>query len=542
MPAGQAGRANLTASKGIGFHEGSVQSELFALKSSTILKEMAVRSIMSDEMKPVRVRFAPSPTGRLHLGGGRTALYNYLLAKKTGGTFILRIEDTDQKRYVASAEKEIIDGLHWLGMEWQEGPDVGGEYGPYRQTNKKDLYMQYAEQLIDQGDAYYCFCSSERLAKMKQDQQARKEFPHYDGCCRDIPVEEARKRIAAGEKYVIRFKVNKEGTTTVHDMIRGDITVQNRTIDDYIIVKSDGWALYHLAAMVDDHMMKITHVIRGSEWIPTLPLHHLIIKAFGWEEPQWVHLSLFLKPDGKGKLSKRESAELMKDGYSIFLTDLIDLGYLPEAVVNWIVLMGWSLDDHTDIFTMDDLIKGFSLEHLNPSPAAINFMKLDHFNGVHIRQLSLEELARRVKPFFLKAGIDADDATLLKIAPIIQERMVTLDESVALAGFFFRPTVEPTVEDLIQKGLNAAQCAEIAEKSYAVLAALPEISPTVGEPEMRELVAELGLKPAQVFGVLRVATTGQRVSPPLFESMEIIGKDTVLARIKAAAEILRAQG
>ncbi len=494
---------------------------------------------MTEKIKPVRVRFAPSPTGRLHLGGGRTALYNYLLAKKTGGTFILRIEDTDQKRYVASAEKEIIDGLHWLGIDWQEGPDVGGGYGPYRQTDKKALYRQYAEQLIEQGDAYYCFCSSERLAEMKQAQQKRKEFPHYDGRCRDLPLEEARKRIEAGEKYVIRFKTPKEGTTTVRDLVRGEITVENRTIDDYIIVKSDGWALYHLAAMVDDHMMKISHVIRGSEWIPTLPLHHLIIRAFGWDEPEWIHLSLFLKPDGKGKLSKRESAELMKDGYSIFLTDLIDLGYLPEAVVNWIALMGWSYDDHTEIFTLDELVNAFSVDHLNPAPAAINFTKLDHFNGVHIRRLTIEDLAARVKPFFEKAGIDADDATLLKIAPIIQERMVTLDEAVSLAGFFFRDELNPKAEDLIQKGLTAGQCAEIAEKSYAVLAKLPEIGVEIGEPEMRTLVAELGLKPAQVFGVLRVAVTGQRVSPPLFESMEIIGKETVLARIKKAVGILR---
>lgn len=514
---------------------------------------------MSDGNKPIRVRFAPSPTGRLHLGGGRTALYNYLLAKQTGGTFILRIEDTDRKRYVESAEQEIIDGLHWLGINWDEGPDVGGDYGPYRQTPKKALYREYAEKLIDQGDAYYCFCSSERLAKMKQDQQKRKEFPHYDGKCRDIPVEEARARIAAGEKYVIRFKTPKEGTTTVTDLIRGEITVENRTIDDYIIVKSDGLALYHLAAMVDDHLMKITHVIRGSEWIPTLPLHHLIIKAFGWDEPTWIHLSLFLRPGGGGKLSKRDlpnpnsdrdrggklskrdSADsLMKDGYSIFLTDLSDLGYLPEALVNWMVLMGWSYDDHTEIFTMDELIKCFSIENLNPSPAAIDFKKLDHFNGVHIRRLTIEDLAARIKPFFTKAGLNADDETLLKIAPIIQERMVTLDESVDLAGFFFRDEVNPTVENLLQKGLDAAKCAEIADRSYDVLAALPEINPTIGEPEMRELVTEMGLKPAQVFGVMRVAVTGQRVSPPLFESMEILGKETVLARIKNAATMLHA--
>lgn len=495
---------------------------------------------MSNDLKPVRVRFAPSPTGRLHLGGGRTALYNYLLAKKTGGTFILRIEDTDQKRSVESAEKEIIDGLHWLGIDWDEGPDKPGQYGPYRQSQRKNIYLDYAEQLVEQGDAFYCFCSSERLRQMKEDQQKRKEFPHYDGLCRDIPIPEARQRIAAGEPYVIRFKTPKEGTTTVKDLLRGEITVENRTIDDYIIVKSDGWALYHLAAMVDDHLMKITHVIRGSEWIPTLPLHHMIIKALGWEEPIWIHLSVFLKPSGKGKMSKRESADLIKDGHSIFLTDLKSLGYVPEAVTNWIALMGWSFDDHTEFFTMDDLIQDFTLEHLNPSPAAINFSKLDHFNGLHIRSLPIDDFVSRIKPFFIEKGYQADDETLTKIAPIIQERVSGLDDAPEIAGFFFEDQVFPTVEDLIQKGLDAKQCEEIAARSYKVLELLPEISPRIGEPEMRALVEEMGLKPAQVFGVLRVAVTGKRISPPLFESMEIIGRQVVLERIKSAEKLLHA--
>ena len=495
---------------------------------------------MSNDLKPVRVRFAPSPTGRLHLGGGRTALYNYLLAKKTGGTFVLRIEDTDQKRSVESAEKEIIDGLHWLGIDWDEGPDKPGPYGPYRQSQRKNIYLEYAEKLVEQGDAFYCFCSPERLHQMKEDQQKRKEFPHYDGHCRDLPISEARQRIAAGEPYVIRFKTPKEGTTTVKDLLRGEITVENRTIDDYIIVKSDGWALYHLAAMVDDHLMNITHVIRGSEWIPTLPLHHMIIKALGWEEPTWIHLSVFLKPSGKGKMSKRESADLIKDGHSIFLTDLKSLGYVPEAVTNWIALMGWSFDDHTEFFTMDDLIQEFTLEHLNPSPAAINFSKLDYFNGLHIRSLPINDFVSRIKPFFIEKGYQADDETLTKIAPIIQERVSGLDDAPEIAGFFFEDQVFPTVEDLIQKGLDAKQCEEIAARSYKILEPLPEISPRIGEPEMRALVEEMGLKPAQVFGVLRVAVTGKRISPPLFESMEIIGKQVVLERIKTAEKLLHA--
>jgi len=344
--------------------------------------------------RPIRTRFAPSPTGHMHLGSGRTALYAYLLAQHTGGQFILRIEDTDQKRYVEGAEQELIDGMHWLGIDWDEGPDKGGHYGPYRQSERKQIYLDHAQKLIESGHAYYCFCPSERLEKVRQEQQKNKQAPHYDGMCRNLNPEEAARRVLAGEKHVIRFKTPKDGATTVHDVVRGDITVENRTIDDYVLVKSDGWALYHLAAMVDDHEMKITHVIRGSEWLPTFPLHAMIVRSFGWEEPEWVHLSVFLKPSGKGKMSKREAADLVKDGYSIFIKDLRGLGYLPEAVVNWIALMGWSYDDHTEFFTLKDLVDKFSLDHLNPAPAAINFTKLDYFNGLHIRSLPLTELAK----------------------------------------------------------------------------------------------------------------------------------------------------
>ena len=234
---------------------------------------------MTNEMKPVRVRFAPSPTGHMHLGSARTALYDYLLARKTGGQFILRIEDTDRKRFVPGTEEELMEGMRWLGLEWDEGPDVGGPYGPYRQSERKEIYRAYAEQLIEQGDAYYCFCSTERLERVRQEQQKRKEPPHYDGTCRDLPLDEARRRVEAGEPHVIRFRTPQTGTTVVQDVLRGEIRVENRTLDDYIIVKSDGLALYHLAAMVDDYLMKITHVIRGSEWLPTFPLHALIVRA-----------------------------------------------------------------------------------------------------------------------------------------------------------------------------------------------------------------------------------------------------------------------
>ncbi len=490
--------------------------------------------------QPARVRFAPSPTGHMHLGSARTALYDYLLARQTGGQFVLRIEDTDTKRYVPGAEEELMEGLRWLGMEWDEGPDKGGPYGPYRQSERKEIYQKYAQQLVEDGHAFCCFCTSEHLARVREEQQKRKEPPHYDGTCRNLSPEEVKARIANGEKYVIRFKMPKEGSTTVHDHLRGDITIENRNLDDYILVKSDGWALYHLAAMVDDHLMKISHVIRGSEWLPTFPLHHLLYQAFGWEEPVFIHLSIFLKPSGKGKMSKRESADLIKDGYSIFVRELGELGYLPEAVINWTSLMGWSYDDHTEFFTLPDLVEKFSIDHLNPSPAAINFTKFDYFNGLHIRALSDEDLAGRIQPFFTAKGYETDAETLLKVAPLLKERLSTLDDAPEMAGFFFRAEVEPNPGELIGKNMTAAESAAAAQKVLELMQAMPDMNVNTVEPPVRELVEGMGYTVGQVFGILRVAVTGQRVSPPLFESIEIIGRDKVLQRIKKAIELLQA--
>jgi glutamyl-tRNA synthetase len=474
----------------------------------------------------------------MHLGSARTALYNYLIARKTGGQFILRIEDTDQKRLDLKAEQELIDGMRWMGLTWDEGPDIGGPNGPYRQSERKELYQKYARQLVEMGCAYYCFCTPERLDGVRKSQMEQKQSLHYDGTCREIPLEEADHRIAAGERHVVRFKTPREGSTTARDLLRGEITVENRNIDDYVLVKSDGLALYHLAAMVDDHEMQITHVIRGSEWLPSFSLHALIVRAFGWNEPVWAHLSVFLKPSGKGKMSKREASDLIKDGHSIFMKDMEGLGYLPEGVVNWITLMGWSYDDHTEFFKLADLVGMFSLDRFNPSPAAINFSKLDYFNGLHIRSLALDDLASRVKPFFMAKGLPADDATLVKIAPLIQERLVTLDDAVELAGFFFKDEIVPAAEDLVAKGLTAQQSAQVAKSLLTVLESLPDVSHLAAEQPLRDLVEELGLSAGQVFGVLRVAVTGQKVSPPLFESMEIMGRDRVLAQVRQAIRLL----
>ncbi len=494
---------------------------------------------MTQKLPPVRVRFAPSPTGRTHLGSGRTALYNYLLARQTGGQFLLRIEDTDQKRYVPEAEQELMESLRWLGLEWDEGPDVGGPYGPYRQSDRKEIYMQYAQRLIEKDKAYYCFCSPERLARLREQQMQSKQPTMYDGLCRKLLPEDALRRVKQGEPHVIRFKTPKEGTITVRDYLRGEITVENRTIDDYIIVKSDGWALYHLAAMVDDQLMHITHVLRSSEWLSTFPLHAHIIRAFGWREPVFVHLSVFLKPSGKGKMSKRESAALLQDGYSIFIKDLEKLGYLPEAVVNWIALMGWSYDDKSEFFTMQDLIEKFSLDHLNPSPAAINFTKFDHFNGLHIRHLTIEDLATRIKPFLINVGLKVDDQKLIQITPIIQERLVTLDDAVEMAGFFFRDQLEYDASLLIGKNMSADESLKALAECQQLIANLDFRKKEDLEMSLRALAEQLGVKAGQLFGILRIAVTGQSVSPPLIESMMILGKVRVMESIETAIQRLR---
>jgi glutamyl-tRNA synthetase len=482
------------------------------------------------------VRFAPSPTGHLHIGGARTALYNYLLARQTGGQFILRIEDTDQARFVEGAMEEQMKSLRWLGITWDEGPDVGGPDGPYIQSQRADIHRAHAEQLVEMGKAYYCFCTKERLDALRREQQLLKQQSRYDGHCRNIPLAESKARKASGESCVVRFKVPLAGETTAHDFIRGDITIDNGTLDDFVILKSDGFAPYHLAAMVDDHLMGISHVIRSSEWLPSLPRHVLIYRAFGWPEPVWVHLSVFLKPSGKGKMSKRDVTE----GYSILVKDLPDLGYIPEAVLNWIVLMGWSLDDKTDFLTLDDMIKGFSLERLNPAPAAVNFEKFDHFNGVHIRNLPQAELARRIQPFFAAQGFHVGEDDLLKIVPLIQVRIATLDEAVNMAGFFFRSDLTYDSKLLIPKGMDAASALAALQKARALLESLSDLDHQTTEPPMRRLAANLGLMPAQLFGLLRVAVTGQTVSPPLFETMAVLGRSIVLERLARAEALLSA--
>ena len=487
-----------------------------------------------------RVRFAPSPTGSFHLGSARTALYDYLVARQSNGQFILRIEDTDRKRYVEGAEDELINVMHWLGIDYDEGPDKGGPYGPYRQSERKETYLKYAHELIDKDFAYYCFCTPERLSKVRQEKQKKKLPPHYDRHCRNLSKEEAEERVRNGEPHVIRFKSPTTGSTTVHDMVRGDIKFENSNLDDFILVKSDGWALYHLAAIVDDHLMHVTHVIRGSEWLPTSPLHSLIWKAFGWDEPQWVHLSVFLKPSGKGKMSKREATQLTKDGRSIFVKDLKDFGYLPEAVINWVALMGWSYDDHTEFFTMEDLVEKFSLKKLNPSPAAINFSKLDHFNKVHIKALSNEELAERLQPFFIEKGFDVSKEQLIPIAPIVKERIITLDDAVEMCAFLFKNEITHDQDALIIKNKTAEETYQIGKEALDFLVTIEPWNIETLDLKVKAYMEEKGLSPRELLSFLREGISGQRVTPPLFDCMQVLGKETTLSRLRDAVKVILA--
>jgi glutamyl-tRNA synthetase len=488
-------------------------------------------------MPPARVRFAPSPTGQFHIGGARTALYNFLLARQTGGQFILRVEDTDLKRNTPEAQQELMEALSWLGIHWDEGPDIGGPHAPYNQTARKDIYLEHARLLLEAGQAYRCFCTPQRLKEMREAQMKRKEQPLYDGTCRRLSPEAAEARAAAGEKFTIRFMAPKDGTTTVRDWLRGDITVENRTIDDFILVKSDGFALYHLAAIVDDHLMGITHVFRGSEWLGTFPLHALIIRAFGWQEPEWVHLSIFLKPAGKGKMSKRD----ITSEQSIFVLGLRDLGYVPEAIVNWVAFMGASFGPEETLLSMDEMIERFSLDHLTPAAARVNFEKLDHFNGLVLRRLPDDDLAERLRPFLERAGIDPHPELLRRVVPLIRERIVTLDDAVDMAGFFFQPPALPPAHDLQAKGLGAAESLDALTAARQVLERMheAEFTPELLEPPLRALADELGLKPGQLFSILRAAATGQAVSPPLFESLAVLGRDRVLGSLMSAEELLR---
>lgn len=476
--------------------------------------------------KQVRVRFAPSPTGYLHVGGLRTALYNFLYARHNNGKFILRIEDTDQSRKVEGAVDNLIQTLKWSGVEYDEGPDRDGGFGPYVQSQRLDMYRTYAEQLVASGKAYYCFCSPERLDEVRKKQLELKQSPSYDRHCRDISIEDSRRRVEAGERHVIRMKVPLDGEITFQDVIRGTITIGYKMLDDQVLIKSDGFPTYHLAVVVDDHSMGITHIIRGEEWLSSVPKHLLLYQYFGWEVPILVHLPLLLNPD-KSKLSKRQG--------DVAVEDYRAKGYLKEAIVNFIAFLGWNPGDDREIFFMDQLIQEFSLERVGKSGAVFNVEKLNWLNQQHVKLKSNEELARLIQPFLQAHGwTNIEKTYLLKVIELMKERLSFPQDFIELCSYFF---FDPEKYDEVSVKKNWEPESGVRILKFADrLEGLHEYTHAVIESELRVLSEELQVKPSKLIHPVRLAISGRAVGPGLFEMMELLGKETVLRRLRIAGK------
>ena len=483
----------------------------------------------------VRVRFAPSPTGFLHIGGARTALYNWLFARANGGKFILRVEDTDQTRYVEEALHDIMTSLRWMGLEWDEGPEKNGDVGPYFQSQRLNYYQEYAEQLVRDGKAYYCFCTPERLKALRAEQEAAKQGTGYDRHCRCLAAEEVERLKAEGKPYVIRFKTPTEGTTIVHDALRGELTFDNSTLDDHVLLKTDGFPTYHLANTVDDHLMRISHVLRADEWIPSTPRHVLQYQAFGWEPPVFAHLPVLLSPDGKGKLSKRHGATSVRE--------YREQGYLPEAMNNFLLLLGWHPSEDRELFNLSEAAEIFSMERINTSPVAFQTDKLNWFNGLYIRSLTKQDLAQRCLVYLQRDGLLPNPCPVEKyeyfesLIPLIQERIKILPEISEAVDFFLQEKIAvPPADLLIPKKMDAAQVRHLLEAAHGRLAQVETFEASDLEESLRGLADELGVKAGQLFMPLRVAVTGKTATPGLFETIVAIGKERVLQRVRAAAE------
>jgi glutamyl-tRNA synthetase len=479
---------------------------------------------------PVRVRYAPSPTGLPHVGNIRTAFFNWLFARHMGGKFIVRIEDTDVARTVPGALEGILDGLRWLGIDWDEGPEVGGSFGPYVQSQRLDIYRKMAQTLVDTGYAYYCHCSSGRLEKMRAEQIAKKMPLGYDRCCRDLGL-------GAAPGAVIRYKTPLESKTTFHDLIRGDVTFENAVLDDFVLLKSDGYPTYHLANVIDDHLMEITHVMRAEEWLSSTPRHLMLYNAFGFTPPLFAHLPIILGSD-RSKLSKRHGA--------VSILEYKEKGYLPEAMANFLALLGWAYDDKTELFTIDELKQHFSIEKISQTSAIFNAEKLDWMDGVYIRKLTPDQFAIRALPF-LEKGLPPDVKRPLdidyvkKVLPLVQERAKTLGEvaSKELTWFFFSDNIEFDAALLIDKKLDKQKTLEMLEIAKVKLDMLENFQADTLETILRPLADEIGVKAGQLFGALRTAVTGLTATPPLFQTMEVLGQDKCLARIGKAIEKLK---
>ena len=477
----------------------------------------------------VRTRFAPSPTGFMHLGGLRTALYTYLFTKKQGGTFILRIEDTDLERFVPGATEIIYDTLRDCGVLWDEGPDVGGDFGPYIQSQRKELYLPYAKRLVEQGDAYYCFCTKEEIEERRAQAQARGETFKYDKHCLHLSKEEVQRRLDAGQPYVIRQNVPLTGSSDFDDLVFGHIQAPNETLDDMVLIKQDGMPTYNFANVVDDHLMGITHVIRGMEYLSSTPKYNLLYKAFGWEIPQYIHLTTVMK-DQHQKLSKRNG-----DAY---YSDFIEKGYLKEALVNYIVLLGWNPGDDREFFTLEELKQAFDVSGLSKSPAIFDVNKLRWFNAEYIRRMSPEAFNRAALPWYEKAGVAAMNQDILQ--RILQPRVELFSELPAMVDFL---TAMPEFDNSLYAHKKMKTTPESAKETLLGLQPLLEAQDPWTEEGVHDLLIgyaqKTGLKNGQVMWPLRVAITGKPVTPGgAVEAAVLLGKQETLARLARSLERL----
>jgi len=484
----------------------------------------AGRSPLTDS---VRTRFAPSPTGFPHVGGMRTALFAWLFARHNQGSFILRIEDTDVERSVEGSLEYILEGMRWLGMDWDEGPGVGGDYGPYVQSQRLHLYQDAARRLVESGHAYYCYCSAERLETLRTEQIKRKMPPGYDRRCRNLTTEQRKAKEAEGITPVVRFKIPLTGRTRFHDEIWGDVVFENSHVEDLVLLKSDGYPTYHLANVVDDHAMEISHVIRAEEYISSTPLHLMTYEALGYVPPKFAHLPMVLGHD-RSKLSKRHGATSV--------LEFREQGYLPEALLNFLALVGWSLDDKTDIISRDELIKNFSLERVSKTAAIFNHEKLKWMNGVYIRKLTPEDFARRCFPFIEKAfpeNIPSVDY-VRAVLSLVQERTKLLTEVSELTRYFFSDRLNYDAKLLISKDMTPESTRQMLIMAKERLEKQPGFDEKSLESILRPLAEELKLKTGQLFGALRTAVSGETATPPLFQMMAVLGRERCLIRIQEA--------
>ena len=489
--------------------------------------------MLNETNKEVRTRFAPSPTGYMHIGNLRTALYTYLIAKKAGGKFILRIEDTDQERYVEGATEIIYRTLKRVGLNWDEGPDIGGPVGPYIQSQRMGIFKKYALELVEKGEAYYCFCDKDRLTELKAVQEASGVSPMYDRHCRNLPKEEIEKNLAAGVPYVIRQKIPLEGTTTFHDELYGDITVDNSTLDDQILLKTDGMPTYNFANVVDDHLMGITHVVRGNEYLASSPKYNLLYKAFGWEVPKYIHVEHIMK-DKHNKLSKR-------NGDASF-EDLMEKGYLSEAVINYIALLGWAPKGEREIFSLEELIDEFDISGLSKSPAIFDPLKLRAINAEYIRRLAPEKFAEYAAPY-IRQTVKREDVDLGKIAALLQNRTEVFTDIPEQVDFIDRmPDYDLSLYVNKKMKTDCDTSLDALERALPVLEAIPQErwnEQTIHD-ELFKLIAEMGVKNGYILWPVRVAISGKQFTPGgAIEIADIIGKPDTIARMKRSIEMLK---